>query len=170
MHNKNIVHFDLKPANILYNPMTFEIKIIDFGMACFNSDKDNTKLKYNVQCDRLHGTLQYTYLFNIEQSDNINNIKICDMWALFCMLFEFIFKQKLFDFIINNNQPIAILDFKEIIKGHIQHMFIIKLYIECYNLKYDVKMFDFFTEIKEFNEILPILNKMYELTLSVMHA
>ena len=34
LNEKGIVHHDIKPANIVYNPSTCMPRIIDFGMAC----------------------------------------------------------------------------------------------------------------------------------------
>lgn len=36
MEKKNIVHRDLKMENIIYDKVTNDIKIIDFGLACFS--------------------------------------------------------------------------------------------------------------------------------------
>lgn len=33
IHDKNIIHKDINPANILFNPETRQIKIIDFGIS-----------------------------------------------------------------------------------------------------------------------------------------
>ena len=39
MHAKNISHRDMKPENIIYNPLTGDVKIIDFGFACISREK-----------------------------------------------------------------------------------------------------------------------------------
>ena len=39
MHARSICHRDMKPDNIIYNPSTGAVKIIDFGFACFAKDK-----------------------------------------------------------------------------------------------------------------------------------
>ena len=39
MHARNISHRDMKPENIIYNPLTGQIKIIDFGFACISKEK-----------------------------------------------------------------------------------------------------------------------------------
>ena len=33
IHSKNIVHCDIKPDNIIFNPSTMEVKVVDFGFA-----------------------------------------------------------------------------------------------------------------------------------------
>lgn len=35
IHNLHIIHKDIKPENILIDPKTHKVKIIDFGMACY---------------------------------------------------------------------------------------------------------------------------------------
>lgn len=37
-----IVHRDIKPDNILVNPTTLEIKLIDYGLACFLHDGERS--------------------------------------------------------------------------------------------------------------------------------
>ena len=39
LHENNIIHHDLKPANIMIDPKTDEVKIIDFGLSCYTSDR-----------------------------------------------------------------------------------------------------------------------------------
>ena len=39
MHSRNISHRDMKPENVIYNPQTGMVKIIDFGFACISKEK-----------------------------------------------------------------------------------------------------------------------------------
>jgi len=42
-HKKNVVHRDIKPGNIMYNPKTDLLKVTDFGIACLiDSNKTRT--------------------------------------------------------------------------------------------------------------------------------
>lgn len=42
-HRKNVVHRDIKPGNIMYNPKTDLLKVTDFGIACLiDSNKTRT--------------------------------------------------------------------------------------------------------------------------------
>ena len=36
LHNSSIAHKDIKAENILFNPVTNEIKLFDFGCSTFN--------------------------------------------------------------------------------------------------------------------------------------
>jgi serine/threonine protein kinase len=65
IHAANIIHKDLNPANIIYNPVTGQVKIIDFGIATVFT-RENTQLK-NPQL--LEGTLAY---MSPEQTGRMN--------------------------------------------------------------------------------------------------
>jgi len=39
MHEQNVSHRDMKPDNIIYNPTTGSVKLIDFGFACSSKEK-----------------------------------------------------------------------------------------------------------------------------------
>ena len=40
LHEKQIIHRDIKPDNILFNPKTGELKLIDFEIAKMTKDID----------------------------------------------------------------------------------------------------------------------------------
>ena len=42
LHSKGIMHRDLKPENIMINPLTREVKLIDFGFAKKTGREKNT--------------------------------------------------------------------------------------------------------------------------------
>jgi predicted ATPase/GAF domain-containing protein len=65
IHAAHIIHKDLNPANIIYNPVTGQVKIIDFGIATVFT-RENTQLK-NPQL--LEGTLAY---MSPEQTGRMN--------------------------------------------------------------------------------------------------
>lgn len=67
LHNQNLLHKDLNPSNILWNPQTNQIKIIDFGIATwllFENIED-----HNVR--NLEGTLAY---LSPEQTGRMNRV------------------------------------------------------------------------------------------------
>jgi len=55
LHSANIIHKDINPSNIVANPKTGEVKIIDFGISTVLSIESPTLKSPNV----LEGTLAY---------------------------------------------------------------------------------------------------------------
>ncbi|MDX8400616.1 MAG: serine/threonine-protein kinase [Gallionellaceae bacterium] len=43
-HERDIVHRDVKPGNIMYDPASGAIKVLDFGISRITTDEDRTKL------------------------------------------------------------------------------------------------------------------------------
>ena len=77
VHGQNIIHCDIKPENILFSSYSrCEVKLIDFGSACFQTDKPSTYVQsrsYRAP-EVVLGCLPYS-------------TKI-DMWSLGCVLAE----------------------------------------------------------------------------------
>jgi PAS domain S-box-containing protein len=65
IHNENIIHKDINPSNILFNPKTGQVKIIDFGISSIFT-KEVPVLK---NPDILEGTLAY---MSPEQTGRMN--------------------------------------------------------------------------------------------------
>jgi len=65
IHGANIVHKDINPANIIFNPETKEIKIIDFGISTQLKRENPTLKNPNI----LEGTLAY---ISPEQTGRMN--------------------------------------------------------------------------------------------------
>jgi PAS domain S-box-containing protein len=65
IHAANIIHHDLNPSNIVYNPDTSQLQVIDFGMASVWSREIPTGEQPNV----LEGTLPY---ISPEQTGRVN--------------------------------------------------------------------------------------------------
>jgi serine/threonine protein kinase len=65
IHNSNIIHKDINPSNIVYNPETEQVKIIDFGISTQLSRSNPTLKNPNV----LEGTLAY---MSPEQTGRMN--------------------------------------------------------------------------------------------------
>ncbi len=55
IHSANIIHKDINPSNIVYNPETGQLKIIDFGISTRLSQENQTINHIN----QLEGTLAY---------------------------------------------------------------------------------------------------------------
>jgi len=67
LHQHNVIHKDINPANIIWNPETHEVKIIDFGISSL------LKQEYHEfqNPGKLEGTLAYT---SPEQTGRINRV------------------------------------------------------------------------------------------------
>jgi PAS domain S-box-containing protein len=65
IHAANIIHKDINPSNIIYNPQTQQLKIIDFGISTRLS-RENPTLK---NLNSLEGTLAY---ISPEQTGRMN--------------------------------------------------------------------------------------------------
>ncbi|MCP4297665.1 MAG: serine/threonine-protein kinase PknK, partial [Proteobacteria bacterium] len=65
IHQQNIIHKDINPSNILFNPETKQVQIIDFGIA---TELSREKQDINVT-DQLKGSLSY---ISPEQTGRMN--------------------------------------------------------------------------------------------------
>lgn len=83
IHTQNIIHKDINPANIVFNPETKQLKIIDFGISTQLSRENPTLKNPNV----LEGTLAY---ISPEQTGRMNRSLDyrTDFYSLGVMLYE----------------------------------------------------------------------------------
>ena len=65
IHSQNIIHKDINPTNIVFNPQTRALKIIDFGISTQLSQETPTLKNPNI----LEGTLAY---ISPEQTGRMN--------------------------------------------------------------------------------------------------
>jgi predicted ATPase/signal transduction histidine kinase/DNA-binding NarL/FixJ family response regulator len=65
IHAANIIHKDINPSNLVYNPETGQVKLIDFGISSILS-RENPALR---NPDRIEGTLAY---ISPEQTGRMN--------------------------------------------------------------------------------------------------
>ncbi|MDF5706702.1 MAG: AAA family ATPase [Nostoc sp. S4] len=65
LHQERVIHKDIKPTNILINPQTKQVKLIDFSIACLLPRETQTLISPNV----LEGTLAY---LSPEQTGRMN--------------------------------------------------------------------------------------------------
>lgn len=76
LQQKKVIHCDLKPENILIrHPMHTEIKVIDFGSSCFESEK-------------VYTYIQSRFYRSPEVILGMNYGLPIDMWSLGCILAE----------------------------------------------------------------------------------
>ena len=69
IHAANIIHKDINPSNIIFNPATDEVKIIDFGISTVFSPENTRAVSESENNTVLEGTLAY---MSPEQTGRMN--------------------------------------------------------------------------------------------------
>ena len=115
LHDNNIMHKDLKPANILLDDKIKPTKviIIDFGVSIINKQNDNL-------ANTIIGT---PYFMCPELCENKKYSNKCDVWALGCILYELVTLEKPFQAqnIQLLNYKISVGKYKEITNPLLDH-------------------------------------------------
>ncbi|MEI2582034.1 AAA family ATPase [Scytonema sp. PRP1] len=104
IHAANIIHKDINPSNIVYNPETEQLKIIDFGISTSLSRENQTV----GNIERLEGTLAY---IAPEQTGRMNRgiDYRSDFYSLGATFYE----------LLTNQLPFATTDPIELVHCHI---------------------------------------------------
>ncbi|GBO55950.1 high-affnity carbon uptake protein Hat/HatR [Pseudanabaena sp. lw0831] len=100
MHGLNVIHKDINPSNIVFNPRTFQVKIIDFGISNILSRENPTIRNPN----KLEGTLAY---MSPEQTGRMNRTldNRSDLYSLGVTLYELICDRLPFE----SNDPLELV-------------------------------------------------------------
>ncbi|GAB1537941.1 hypothetical protein NUACC21_05960 [Scytonema sp. NUACC21] len=106
IHAANIIHKDINPSNIVYNPETEQLKIIDFGISTRLSRENQTV----GNIERLEGTLSY---IAPEQTGRMNRgiDYRSDFYSLGATFYE----------LLTNQLPFATTDPIELVHCHRQN-------------------------------------------------
>ena len=114
IHDENIIHSDLKPANFML--VSGSLKLIDFGIArAIGNDTTNIHRDYQT------GTINYMSpeTLNITPNHEFKLGRASDVWSLGCILYQFIYGFPPFSKITNMMVKMrTIADPKHIIEFH----------------------------------------------------
>ncbi|MEG5037570.1 MULTISPECIES: AAA family ATPase [unclassified Microcoleus] len=104
VHQKNVIHKDINPSNIVLNPQTGQLKIIDFGLSTILSQENPSLKSLNL----LEGTLAY---ISPEQTGRMNRSLDyrTDFYSLGVTFYE----------LLTNQLPFASVDALELVHCHI---------------------------------------------------
>jgi serine/threonine protein kinase len=104
IHRVNIIHKDINPSNIVFNPATEQLKLIDFGISTVLSRENPTLKNPNV----LEGTLPY---MSPEQTGRMNRSLDyrTDFYSLGVTFYE----------LLTNKLPFDTTDALELVHCHI---------------------------------------------------
>ncbi|MDM8541373.1 AAA family ATPase [Desulfococcaceae bacterium HSG9] len=104
LHQKQLIHKDINPSNIVYNSTTHQVKFIDFGISTLCSRKNATFHNPNV----LEGTMAY---ISPEQTGRMNRVidYRTDLYSLGCTLYE----------LLTGQTPFQSLDMLELVHHHL---------------------------------------------------
>jgi predicted ATPase/class 3 adenylate cyclase/GAF domain-containing protein/tRNA A-37 threonylcarbamoyl transferase component Bud32 len=92
IHSSHIIHKDINPSNIVFNPYTKQLKLIDFGISTILSSENPTIKNPNI----LEGTLAY---ISPEQTGRMNRLLDyrTDFYSLGATFYELLTNQLPFD-------------------------------------------------------------------------
>ncbi|MBD3558644.1 serine/threonine-protein kinase PknK, partial [Planktothrix sp. FACHB-1355] len=104
IHQQNIIHKDINPSNIVFNPETQKVKIIDFGISTVLTREQLTLKNPNL----LEGTLAY---MSPEQTGRMNRSLDyrTDFYSLGATFYE----------LLTNKLPFEAIDLMELVHCHI---------------------------------------------------
>ncbi len=104
VHQKNVIHKDINPSNIVLNPQTGQLKIIDFGLSTILSQENPSLKSPNL----LEGTWAY---ISPEQTGRMNRVidYRTDFYSLGVTFYE----------LLTNQLPFKSVDALELVHCHI---------------------------------------------------
>jgi PAS domain S-box-containing protein len=104
LHRRRVIHKNINPANILFNPTTGQVRLIDFGSATELAQE----LPLPVSADLLPGTLPYISPEQTGRTGQVLDYRT-DLYALGVTLYE----------LLTGTLPFDSQDAEELIRDHI---------------------------------------------------
>jgi len=86
LHDEGIAHEDIKTDNIMVNPKTMDIKIIDYGAACYKDDckKQDIGFTYPYLDPKIYKLMQYNHIRSLD------GFQQADLWSLGIIFYQLI--------------------------------------------------------------------------------
>ena len=103
LHRRRVIHKDINPANMLFNPITGQVRLIDFGSATELAQE----LPLPVSADLLPGTLHYISPEQTGRTGHVLDYRT-DLYALGVTLYE----------LLTGRVPFDSQDAEELIRCH----------------------------------------------------
>ena len=86
-HSMNVAHRDLKPDNVMVDPMTSEVKLIDFGLACLE-ESDMCSVSHSNAMPYNYDPAVFHKLAETKEPLSLMEAMKLDLWALGWILYE----------------------------------------------------------------------------------
>lgn len=95
IHDKNILHQDIKPENIIVDKNTNIPILVDFGLSCITKEKDENSCIFD-KCCKSGGTVEYMAPERISVESKVGYPK-SDVWSLGATVYYIIFRKHIRD-------------------------------------------------------------------------
>lgn len=95
-HNEGIIHLDLKPGNVFYDPKTKKAKVIDFGIARLSKKSDRDKTRFDPGSLGAISTAYASVEMLLEEAPDPRD----DIYSLACIAYELVSGKHVFNGVI----------------------------------------------------------------------
>ncbi len=92
-HHEGIIHLDLKPGNVFYDPQTKKAKVIDFGIARLSKQSDRDKTRFDPGSLGAISTAYASVEMLLEESPDPRD----DIYSLACIAYELVSGKHVFN-------------------------------------------------------------------------